>query len=135
MTWDFFGSHLQPKYCPTQEITFCGQLFFLLLFFPCYVRQNMVNYTLKTLELCSVLHMYMFPRAQETLWQSLAPFLIFFGVDLVQCIITWWSRAKIQINWKKYQKNSGKSQTWWLLHKRHLEAWEKVLDQYDTWTP
>jgi hypothetical protein len=95
----------------------------------------MVNYTLKTLELCSDLHKYLFPWAQETLWQSLAPFWIFSGVDPVQCIITRWSCAEIQLNWKKYQTNSEKSQTWWLLHKRHLQAWEKVWDQYDTWTP
>jgi hypothetical protein len=98
------------------------------------VRQNMVNYTLKTIELCNELHMYLFPSVLGTLWHSLVPFWIFSGVGLVQCIITRRSGAEIQLNWKKYQTNSGKSQTWWLLHNRHLEAWEKVWEQYNTWS-
>jgi hypothetical protein len=130
----FFGTHLHPKYDPTQDLRFFWSLFLLLYFSSCGEKQTMVDYRLKTIEFCSDLHKYLSPRAWETMWQSLAPLQLFSGVDTVQRRITWWSCAEIQLNRKKYQTNSEKSQTWRLLHIGHLQAWEKVWDQYNTWT-
>jgi hypothetical protein len=48
----------------------------------------MVDYRLRTLEFCIDLHECLTPMSQETIWQSLAPFWLFSGVDAVQRIIT-----------------------------------------------
>ena len=75
------------------------------------------------------LHKYLSPRAQETIWQSLAPFRIFFRVDSVQRIINRWIRAEIQLKCKKHQTSSEKSQIWRWPHTGHWQSWEKVWDQ------
>jgi hypothetical protein len=88
MAWNFFGSHIHPKYGPTQDLRFFWWLFLFLYFSLCGVRQNMVDYRLRTLEFCIDLHECLTPMSQETIWQSLAPFWLFSGVDAVQRIIT-----------------------------------------------
>ena len=81
---------------------------------------------METQEFFLDLHGDLPPRAHETLWKSLAAFRLFSWVRSVQTIITRWRRAEIQINWEKYQTNSEKSQTSWVLPNLHVKGSEKV---------
>jgi hypothetical protein len=62
------------------------------------------------------------PKAQDALWQRLAPFQVLSGVLAVQRVITGRSRAVNQIIRENYQTVSGNSQTWQCLHTCHVEA-------------
>jgi hypothetical protein len=87
---------------------------------------------LNTLEFCIYLDQKLVPRAHKTHRKSLAPFWIISGVGSVQPLINQWRCTKIQLNWRKYQTISEKSQTWCFLHPWHVQAWKKVWDPYDT---
>jgi hypothetical protein len=114
----FFAS----MYSPIQDLRFFWS-FLILLYFPlCYMRQKRATYMLGTLEFCIHMDQNLIPRPHETLWKSLAPFRMIFGVNPVQPLINRWYRAENQLNRRKYQTIPEKSQTWCFPHPWHVRA-------------
>ena len=97
-------------------------IFYLLYFSLCPMRQKRVNFILDLIDFFIDLHKILIPRAHQILCKSLAPFQIFSQVDSVQPIIKRSHRAEIQLNLKKYQTISGKTQTRCFLHTWHVQA-------------
>ena len=94
--------------------------------------QKRPNYMLDTLKFYIHLNKNLVHRAHDTLWKSLASFWIISGVGTVQPLINWWRRVEIQLNQRKYQTILEESQTYYFIHPWHVQAWQKVWDQYGT---
>ena len=107
--WDFLIVIYTQNMVPHKILGFFDDYLYYYIFLrAAWYKIWWITYQ-KHKEFCIGLHKDLSPKGRETLWQSLAPFRIFSGVDSVQRIITGWSRAEIQLNWKKYQTNSEKS--------------------------
>ena len=108
----FFWQACIPKLRPHTRSQIFLIIFLLIYFSLCWMRQKRVNYILDPIDFFIDLHKILIPRAHQSLCKSLAPFWIFSWVDLVQPI----SLAEIQLNLRKQQTISEKSQTWCFLH-------------------
>ena len=81
---------------------------------------------LGTLEFCIHLNQKLVPKSHKAPWKSLAPLRIILGVGSVQPLINRLCRAEIQLNRRKYQTISKKSQTWCFIHPWYVQALEKA---------
>ena len=116
----FFWQACTPKLRPHTGSQVFQIIFYLLYFSLCPMRQKRVNFILDPIDFFIHPHKILIPRAHQSLCKSLAPFRIFSWVDSVQPIIKRCRRAEIQLNLRKQQTISEKSQTWCFLHTWHV---------------